>query len=276
MLYKKDELKKVQIVALTILKEVARICDQENISYFIIGGTALGAVRHGGFIPWDDDIDIGMTRENYEKFLRISPGKLGKDYFLQHYSTESVTPFYFAKVRMNNTLFVEDYCKDLPIHHGIFLDIFPYDNIPDNIALRENHRRKVKFYSELFISKSMKDVFTSVKSFCWAMKLIVRRSLYLALFCISKQVLFRILDKANRKYNTVECQYVNYVKYPFLKIRKESITSLEKIVFEDTVFSCCKNLNEYLSDHFGNYMKLPEPEKRVNHRPVIIEFSSSK
>jgi lipopolysaccharide cholinephosphotransferase len=273
MQYQKDELEKVQKVALTILKEVARICDEEKISYFIIGGTALGAVRHGGFIPWDDDIDIGMVRKDYEKFLKISPEKLGNKYFLQHFCTESATPFYFAKVRMNNTRFVEDYCKDLPIHHGIFLDIFPYDNIPDDQGLREKHRKKVKFYSELFISKSVKDVFTSAKGFSRTMKLIVRRTLHLLLSGISKQFLFRILDKASTEFNDVECQYVNYVKYPFLKIRKDSVSSLDKIVFEDTQFSCCKNLDEYLGDHFGNYMKLPDPEKRVNHRPVIVEFT---
>ncbi len=273
MQYKQDELEKVQSLALTILKEVHRVCIENNIPYFIIGGTALGAVRHKGFIPWDDDIDIGMMREDYNKFIRISPEKLGSKYFLQHFSTEPATPFYFAKVRMNNTLFVEEYCKDLPIHQGIFLDIFPYDNIPDDLKIRENHRKKVSYYSELFIAKSMVDVSILSKGFPRVMKLIVRWSLHYALFFVSKEYLFAKLDSATTRFNNVEGKYLNFVKYPFLKIKKDSLVSLEKILFEGNEFYCCKNINEYLESHFKNYMNIPPVEKRINHRPAILEFN---
>lgn len=93
------ELNKVQSIILSIFKEIVRICDENDIIYFIINGTALGAVRHGGFIPWDDDIDIGMTRENYDHFLSIAQEKLPQDLFLQTVETEPNSPFYCAKVR---------------------------------------------------------------------------------------------------------------------------------------------------------------------------------
>lgn len=101
-----EELKELQKVLLDILKEVKRVCDENNIDYFIIAGTALGAVRHKGFIPWDDDIDIGMTRDNYEKFIKIANTKLSEEFFLQTMETEEETPFYFAKVRKNKTKFI--------------------------------------------------------------------------------------------------------------------------------------------------------------------------
>lgn len=273
MQYKKEELEKVQIASLTILKEIVRICDDENLPYFIIGGTALGAVRHGGFIPWDDDIDIGMTREHYDKFIQIGPSKLGKDFFLQHYTTENNTPFYFAKVRMNNTRFVESYCKKIAMHQGIFVDIFPYDNIPDDLKLRKRHQKKVFYYSELFIAKSAKDIFTSKKGISRTMKLVVRNILHYLLLVVSKDYLFSKLDSANQEFNKIDCEYLNFVKYPFLKIKKESIINLDKIKFEGFEFSCSTNLDEYLKSHFKNYMELPAPEKRLNHRPIILEFS---
>lgn len=108
-MYYGEELKKVQECELEILAEVIKVCNENSIEYFVIGGTALGAVRHSGFIPWDDDIDIGMTRDDYERFLKIAPSKLKSDLFLQYYVTEPNSPTYFAKVRKNNTQFVEYY-----------------------------------------------------------------------------------------------------------------------------------------------------------------------
>ena len=80
--YSADELDMIQKLELKILKEIIRICKKENIEYFLIGGSALGAIRHGGFIPWDDDIDVGMTRENYDNFLRVAEQYLGEEFFL--------------------------------------------------------------------------------------------------------------------------------------------------------------------------------------------------
>ena len=91
-------LRGLQLVELEILLEVDRVCRENGIEYFLDGGTAVGAVRHGGFIPWDDDVDIGMTRENYEKFLEIAPEKLKNDYFLQTRKTDKKAPYMYAKV----------------------------------------------------------------------------------------------------------------------------------------------------------------------------------
>ena len=90
--YSADELDMIQKLELKILKEIIRICKKENIEYFLIGGSALGAIRHGGFIPWDDDIDVGMTRENYDNFLRVSEQYLGEEFYLQSPSSDRRSP----------------------------------------------------------------------------------------------------------------------------------------------------------------------------------------
>lgn len=118
-----------QKVMLEILKEVHKICIDNDITYWIEAGTLLGAVRHKGFIPWDDDIDIAMPRKDYNKFMQIAQDKLPKDMFLQNKITDGDYPLPFAKIRKNNTLLIETgESGDENYHHGIFIDIFPYDN----------------------------------------------------------------------------------------------------------------------------------------------------
>ena len=96
------------------------MCQKHNIPYFVIGGTAIGALYDQAILPWDDDIDIGMTRENYNKFLKVAPEELGPSYFLSWIETDPHTPYYFAKVKKNDTLFVEEMFKNVPMHPGIF------------------------------------------------------------------------------------------------------------------------------------------------------------
>ena len=120
-----SELQEIHKDLLELLKAFKNVCDKEGIWYTLAFGTVLGAVRHKGFIPWDDDIDIGMTRDNYEKFIKIANTKLSEEFFLQTMETEEETPFYFAKVRKNKTKFIEKYVKDINMNHGIFIDIFP-------------------------------------------------------------------------------------------------------------------------------------------------------
>lgn len=117
-----------QKVMLEILQEIHKICVENNLTYWLEAGTLLGAVRHKGFIPWDDDSDVSMPRADYEKFLKIAQEKLPEDMFLQTQDTDKEYPLSWAKIRKNGTLLVETgETGNEKYHHGIFVDIFPYD-----------------------------------------------------------------------------------------------------------------------------------------------------
>lgn len=141
-----------KIVMLELLDRFDAICRKHDIPYQLFAGSALGAVRHQGFIPWDDDLDVVMLRQDYERFLRVAPGELDPEaYFLQEeFSTH--WPMYFSKLRKNNTAAIERYIpRDRETHQGIYMDIFPCDNLADNPLVR-----KVQFAaSKVVIAKSL-------------------------------------------------------------------------------------------------------------------------
>src|SRR5699024_6110897 len=121
--------RKAQMIQLEILKEFDRFCKEHNIKYQLYAGTLLGAIRHKGFIPWDDDIDIAMTRDQYERFLEKYINN--ERYFLQNFQTDYNYFRQFSRLRKNNTVFRQEQYSNLDIHHGIFIDIFPLDNVEE-------------------------------------------------------------------------------------------------------------------------------------------------
>lgn len=266
------KIRNLQLVILDIFKEIIKVCNDYDIEYFIIGGTTLGAIRHKGFIPWDDDLDIGMTRENYNKFLKIAKDKLPETLFLQTFDSDPNTPFYFAKVRKNGTSFIENYCKRLDIHHGIYVDIFPYDNVPDDKKLRNKQLKKVKFWSNLFIAKSLKGSSVPQNSVKGKMKIFTRLTFHYLLKPVSKVYLYKKLDEASQEYNHIKSEMQSFVKYPYLMIPSADLNNLEKIEFEEIQVSCPGNPREYMKHQFGDFMKLPPEEKRVGHRPYKLEL----
>lgn len=158
--YTAEELDLLHAELYDILGETIRVCQKHNIPYFVIGGTAIGALYDQAILPWDDDIDIGMTRENYNKFLKVAPGELGPSYFLSWIETDPHTPYYFAKVKKNDTLFVEEMFKNVPMHPGIFVDIFPFDKDSRQQAAAKNTIRSTRLPQMLPDGKRDMDVET--------------------------------------------------------------------------------------------------------------------
>ena len=145
--YVSEQRKKVWQAELDMAKAALGICDKYGFKIFAIGGTLIGAVRHGGFIPWDDDIDLFMPRTDYEKFIVAAKTELSEPYFLQHYTTEKKYPNGHVQIRNSETTcFIKDSYNDLKSgkNCGVFIDIFPYDNIPDGKTERTKFWKKIK------------------------------------------------------------------------------------------------------------------------------------
>lgn len=257
---------------LTILVEIDRICSEENISYFLDGGTALGAIRHGGFIPWDDDADVGMLRDQYEKFKSCClNGKLTKGFTFQDYSTDKNYSDGFIRIRLDGTLCVIDYHKERGYKHlGIFVDIFPFDySYTNDLKLLNQRNIKIKKTNRLILNKLTKfRELSTIKS----------KFTHTLLLFISRRRLFSRRKKLENIYNKNNPEYCvsTYTSY---KVEKKlfPVTLLRKTVkvpFSSIRLNIVENYDLFLKNIFGNYMLLPPPEKQVAHIPSKIDFGS--
>lgn len=255
-----DTLRQVQMIQLEMLVEVDRICKKCDIHYNIIAGTLLGAVRHGGYIPWDDDADVAFLRPEYEKFRRACKTELDKSrfYFQDHRNTKGYR-WGYGKLRRKNTLFLREYQEHTPYKQGVFIDIFPLDGVPDNYILRSMHNfecfcvRKV-LWSE--VGKIAEPNFFKRRVYGWLAKIPAERvfNYYEKLICRSNRMagrMVRILmfPTPNSEYGYYCCWYQNS----------------RPIEFEGVWLSGIKEYDSYLSFKFGNYMELPPEGGRKVH-----------
>lgn len=275
MKYRKEDLARLHGELLDIMAEIVRVCEVCDIPYFIQGGTAIGALFNKGIVPWDDDIDIGMTRADYERFLQLAPQHLRPQYFLEWFGTESNTPFYFAKVKKNGTLFVEEMFRDMDIHHGIFVDIFPYDRIPDNPMLERLHRFRSRFWINCFIGKQIWlwrwcgrcEIDRPLpKSFAGCLPVRIVCSL------LSRERIYAKMCRVLGAYNGCDCRRVNIVRMPKDQIPRADIENAVMMPFGGMMVRAPRNIESYLRHHYPNLRpELPE-EEQINHAPYRLSF----
>ncbi len=262
-----QDLKKLQGILLEMLLEVDRICKMHDISYSLIGGTLLGAVRHGGFIPWDDDLDLSMLRADYERFREACREDLNADkYFFQDDTTDPEYRWGYARIRRKNSEFVRLGQEHLKMQTGIFLDIFVGDNIPDFYPLRALHcfycfcLRKVLYSETGAVSE----------------KNALKRGIYRLLRHIPARFVFRRL-KGLRRWNKKETKYLRNLTFPPPKGGKFGFlrawyTENTVLAFEGHRLPAIRRYPEYLAFKYGNYMTLPPPEKRHWHAASRFVF----
>lgn len=246
----------VQDKILYIMKYIDRICRKNDIVYFIMGGTALGAVRHGGFIPWDDDLDIFMTPDQYEKFKKVFSKKNNTEFVLQEWKT---TPNYveYAKVRMNGTTFIEESFKDWKdLHQGIYVDIMILHKVPKNQFIQKLVYVESKFVTLYALSQRN-----------WKPKNSLQKLILAGLKLLPCKKLSKVCYKRIYKYdrltkNFMYCYWITPAKFKSGIFEKSFFSNPVDVPFEDTVLLGSKRIKEYLSYRYGNYMKLPSEEQR--------------
>lgn len=277
--YTEDELRSLRQIQMDIYREIKRICRQHDIPHIAVGGSTLGAIRHNGYIPWDDDLDIAMMREDYERFLSIAQEEIDSKYFVQNVYTDPHYGNYFTKIRCNGTLFVQNIDKNDKSHHGIFVDIFPIDRVSDLPEEREKYRRQLMIAFQTFMAKCNSGISGETDSLSGKAKHFIRASLHVLLAPASKKMLFEKVDRLSQQYNndSPRTLMISVVFAMTGRCVEESIMfpPTEHAFEGDTIF-VPHDSDRYLSHIFGDYMKLPPVEKRVNHRPVSLSFHADQ
>lgn len=269
-IYSDEELKKIQALELSALKELITICDRLSIPYFLIDGAAIGAVRHHGFIPWDDDIDVGMLRKDYQRFLKEAPQYLSDKYYLQTPYTGKSNPYFYSKLRINNTQFVE-YCNHrLNIHHGVYIDICPFDEVPDDETLNARQFRRCQRWIRLFVVRQSPDRSQPPVGLMQTCLAAARRMLHYWLKLVPYSVFANAIERETTAYNDTGQKAVAFLHYPKRKVDYMLKTELAETVdcrFEETVVKIPCGYDDYLKRHYGDYMAYPEPSMRFGHKP---------
>ena len=262
-----DKLHLHQNVLLELLLELDRVCKKHNIKYSLFAGTMLGAVRHQGFIPWDDDADVIMPRADYEKFLQVAKNEIDTEkYFLQAEFSEHF-PMFFSKLRKNNTACIEKYRpRDLESHRGVFIDIFPCDNLSDNRL-----KRKLQFvFSKTVIAKSLFQRGYLTDS-------IVKKIFMLFCTLLPKKLVHSfVINKKEKSSELVHIFFGASKSYDKSVFSRKLFENTKDCIFERQTFKIFENSDGILKQLYGDYMSLPpENERKCKVHAQIVDLENS-
>lgn len=265
----KEEIKKIQI---EMLAYIDKICQENNIKYTLVGGSLIGAIRHKGMIPWDDDIDIALTYDEFNKLTAILRNS-NSDYQLLNHDINKDFYMPFNKLVYTKTVLQEqgfDYISG----YGVFVDIFCYHNISNNAHNRQKYFKKLKFYNTMLggIKRVYKD-----DNFC---KNILKYLRYYTIRIVGKEYYFNRLKKLYAKYREVNTDYV-LSDWPVYSMNKEIkkrayFENYLRVPFENIEVSIIKEYDKYLTEVFGDYMTPPPVEKRKTHELLVYWKEENK
>ena len=258
-----EQLNKMKNIQLDILKDVDKVCKELNLTYYLCAGTLLGAVRHGGFIPWDDDIDIQMPRKDYNLFIEKAQKLLKKNHIISSYKTEPAFIGDFFKIVDDNTTFVEVSTRKRNITKGVYIDVFPIDGIPESKFKKLYYSFKISLLKQRISNGYSAEKVYEKRSFKGRIYNFL--SGFLTCFMSPEKAttaLNNFLTKNtidNSKYVMVESKYKRLYK-------REIFGNPSQIKFENLLFYAPSDVKGYLEVQYGiNYMTPPPPEKQVSH-----------
>lgn len=275
--YDEITLKKIQSLELSILRDFVSICKKYNLTYFALAGTGIGALRHKGFIPWDDDIDVALPRKDYEKLLQIFEEQYPQKYTICNAEHFENYPLMTTRIMIKGTKFIEHTLKNIDCELGIFLDVYAFDNISDNNRVMKKQAQKAWFWSKLLI---LRQIAFPVLPFTGFRQKIIHTICaivhFILVICkIPSHWIYNKCKKACCQYNNIETDRLAYFcdTNPYTNIisHRESFPLIE-LDFEDIKLNFPKNIDEILKNMYGNYMQLPPIEQRKNHYPYCLDF----
>ncbi len=263
---------KLHTINLEIVKEVVRICEKYNLTYYMSGGTLLGAIRHKGFIPWDDDIDLAMPRDDYETFIQVCTKELPASYLLVNFKTDSKYQYYITRIKDINTKVIEERIGNNSKYTNASIDIFPLDGSPNNILLRKIYFFRVMSHRAI-MSLCYKDSIDRQrrrnmieKTFLFLMEIIPIEKI----FDPYKQKCR--IDKIMRKYKVEHSQNIGCLMGAYRTkqmVPKKFFGNGQYYKFEDIELNGPKMYDEYLKQMYGKYMELPPVPSRKTHFKIV-------
>ncbi len=254
----------IKQIELNALSAFIDCCSSLDLRYYLLGGTLLGAVRHQGFIPWDDDIDVGMPRADYEVFLEKAQPLLPEYYFVQCRATDPELPNNFAKLRDSRTTFIETSVKDRKINHGVYIDIFPLDYYPDDPKRQKEFDRRNRL-----LSLRIRAVFTLPEESRRSFVSELGASIVAKLLSLRYRTIEDALDAREKLYKSVSKS--SWLANFSGAWGKKEIVPADWFgdgadgVFEGLTVWLPKEYDKYLTQLYGDYMQPPPEEKRVTH-----------
>lgn len=260
----------LQKVQLYMFMELVKIIEKHDLKYFLVCGSMLGAKRHNGFIPWDDDLDVGMPRDDYEKLLNVLPTELPQEIKLQTPYNDRYSEVLFAKLRLQGTKFIEaSNKKSRSKFNQIFIDIFPYDGCGNDEKKARKHAKKIIMYRKLINNSIYRSRFKTNGFIKRIMQIAVR---FLTIF-ISPRYLIKKYNRLVARYLFYDSVYVinsNKNLKEFLK-REVLITDLSdrNVTFEGLTVSGVAKPEIYLTTFYGDWQKLPPEDQRGNYHNII-------
>ncbi len=264
----KEIQRKLWDTQIEILDVIDKVCRGNDLHYSLYAGSLLGAVRHQGFIPWDDDLDICMSREDYERFLEIWKDEDHPGYLLQNKRNTSSFTQSFSKIRKDHTAFVQYEWEKGRYHTGIFVDIFPIDRSPASSAEKKSFQwkcMKYQLYTREFVPPKASAPVKVVSKLFLSVTSEKKRSEYRRSF--EEDCINRSLDKSLK---TIAIETVSNARkeYP-----ADLLNEFTELSFEGKKYQCFAKWDEFLTLKYGDYMKLPPEEERVwTHHPLILDF----
>jgi lipopolysaccharide cholinephosphotransferase len=274
-----DVTKKLQETEKEIYKDFQALCKKHNIPFFASGGTAIGAIRHQGFIPWDDDIDICLLREDYNKVIYYIRKELSDKYEVYDCKSKDGYVLVFSKICKKGTKIQEDTYADTNYTTGVFVDLFAYDRTSRNPKLRRKQIRDTWLWARLMVLSVYKhprfpDNLNGIKLKA-AKGICILVHYGLKILHLNKNFFYKKYLKAALRYkDSKEELYTDfsYIAPEKLLCTHKMIFPLKEVKFEDCTISILNNADKYLKSQFGDYLTLPPINQRKTHNPKYVDF----